>query len=183
MIDTFLLSNDNFSPKLGILMLNYEDTLKITPFIDNPELITDAPVATNLRFTYCDYYKYLSSLQKFYEVSTIEQVSSLLQSVLDGNIISSIDIENLFLRDLGVKLGRKKVLNDFELQFAKIVNYAFQDYYSIEDDDVPWIDMVGWTIAGEDICYPFNRIISSGMFQNFALNVTENGNVLTYNRK
>lgn len=143
-------------------------------------------MAANLKFTYVDYYKYLSTLQKFFKVTTLEQAFSLLNSTLDGDIVSVIDVENLFFGDLGVKLGSKKILNEFEQQFALTVSYAFWDYYSLNDveEEKEIIDLVGWTVAGSDVCYPFNKIIlSDDMFQNFKLIMTEDGNVLQYASK
>ena len=85
-----------------LLILNYEDYVKINPILQNPPSETKV-VASNLRFTCWDYYDYLQSQTRIMKAQSEEEYYSMLSKMTNGNIITLCDIANLYTKELGIK--------------------------------------------------------------------------------
>lgn len=163
-----------------LLMLNYEDTEKIMPFINDPSIAPIGKVATNLRFTCVNYYDFLKITNAFMlmDLGRVDEGVSVLKNVLNGNIVSLTDVMNLYTQRLGLKTiqGYRKTpfysqANDYLVSF-----YGIDDRGSFET----WLsNNVVWTIAMDGTYYRINNLLSS-TFENFQLSMDKDGNVLSY---
>lgn len=154
-----------------LLILNYEDYVKINPILQNLPSETKV-VASNLRFTCWNYYDYLQLLFKVKKGMDDDELGSLFNKATNGNIVTLYDIANLYTKELGIKTvpwnGGKNLTN--------LVNRTLNQYYQQDGVFDNWIKKTTvWTFA--------NRTAFSGINQpieNFVLDFTTEGNTLTY---
>ena len=88
-----------------LLMLNWEDYVKIKPILQNPPSETKV-VASNLRFTCWDYYDYLQFVNRFtkaMKAQSEEEAEFICNKATNGNIVTMYDIANLYTKELGIK--------------------------------------------------------------------------------
>lgn len=154
-----------------LLVLNYEDDVKIKPILQNPPSETKV-VASNLRFTCWNYYDYLQLLFKAKKGMDDDELGSLFNKATNGSIVTLYDIANLYTKELGIKTvpwnGEKNLTN--------LVNRTLNQYYQQDGVFDNWIKTTTvWAFA--------NRTAFSGINQpneNFVLDFTTEGNTLTY---
>lgn len=163
-----------------LLILNYEDYVKIKPILQNPPSETKV-VASNLRFTCWDYYDWLHLYAKIqsYEEGEYE---SIYNKAINGNIVTLYDIANLYTKELGVKTVPTNDKGNFIDRFVETI---LQQYYQQESSFENWIKKTTvWTIVESPDFYGINHKASEGsIFKDFVLDFTTEGNTLTYNRR
>ena len=157
-----------------LLVLNYEDYVKINPILQNPPSETKV-VASNLRFTCWNYYDCLQMLSKL----TKDMNGNELNKVTNGNIVTLYDIANLYTKELGIKTVPWN--DEFNLTDAT-VNIILQQYYQQQGSFGSWIKKATvWTFGDGEHFYEINQKTSEdSMFKNFVLDFTTEGNTLTY---
>ena len=163
-----------------LLVLNYEDFDKINPILQNPPSETKV-VASNLRFTCWDYYDYLQFLNRFMKAQSNEELESILNKAINGNIVTLCDIANLYTKELGIKTVPK---NDKGNVIDRSVEQILQQYYQQESGFENWIKKTTvWTAVTDRYFYGINQGNLGGLIPNdFVLDFTTEGNTLTYNR-
>lgn len=159
-----------------LLMLNWEDYVKIKPILQNPPSETKV-VASNLRFTCWNYYDCLQFQTRIMKVQSEEE----LESIFNGNIVTLYDIANLYTKGLGIKT----VPNNGELNLTDIaVELILQQYYQQKGNFESWIkNTTVWAFFDELYFFGINqRNVGSAIykFENFQLDFTTEGNTLTY---
>lgn len=180
----------SFSPEQGVeateakflLMLNFEDTAKIAPFIEDPSSIPNpSNVATNLRFTCINYYDYLKIANgvTLIKLSDEKEGASILKNVLNGSVVSLVDVMNLYTQ----RLGLKTVQGYQSTPFQKEANSCLSNFYGADKTEKvfeTWVSMnIVWTWFMDKTYYRTNNILSDS-FKNFQLSFNANGNVLRY---
>ena len=160
-----------------LLILNYEDLVKINPILQNPPSETKV-VASNLRFTCWNYYDYLQWANRYTKVSE-EYAPILYRVVTNGNIVTLYDIANLYTKELGIKTVPK---NDEVYLMDSTVNKILQQYYQQEGTFEDWIKKTTvWAAVGSQYFYGINQgNLGHTTFKNFQLAFTAKGNPLTY---
>ena len=163
-----------------LLILNYEDYVKINPILRNPPSETKV-VASNLRFTCWNYYDYLQWANRFTKIQSEEYAPLLYRIVTNGNIVTMYDIANLYTKELGIKTVP---WNDEVYLMDSIVNKILRQYYQQEDTFENWIKKTTvWAAIGSQYFYGINQgNLGHTIFKNFQLDFTTEGNTLTYNR-
>ena len=162
-----------------LLILNYEDLVKINPILQNPPSETKV-VASNLRFTCWNYYDYLQWANRFVKVQSEEYAPILNRIVTNGNIVTMYDIANLYTKELGIKTVPWK---DEVYSIDSIVNKILRQYYQQEGTFEDWIKKTTiWAAVGSQYFYGINQAgLGHTLFKNFQLDFTTEGNTLTYN--
>lgn len=161
-----------------LLVLNYEDLVKIVPILKNPPSDTKV-VATNLRFTRWNYYDYLQLANRYAKAQSDEEYESMHNGATNGNIVTLYDIANLYTKELGIKTVPKNDKGDLINSF---VEQILQQYYQQEDSFKNWIKKTTvWTVVDSQYFYGINqRSVADAMFKDFVLDFTTEGNTLTY---
>lgn len=161
-----------------LLVLNYEDFVKIVPIIKNPPSDTKV-VATNLRFTCWNYYDYLQFANRYAKAQSKEELESMLNKATNGNIVTLYDIANLYTKELGIKTVPKNDKGDL---INSLVEQILQQYYQQEGSFENWIKKITvWAVADIQHFYGINqRGLAGTMFKDFVLDFTTEGNTLTY---
>lgn len=165
-----------------LLVLNYEDYVKIEPILQNPPSETKV-VASNLRFTCWNYYDYLQSQTRIMntQIQSEEEYYSVLGKTTNGNIITLCDIANLYTKELGIKTVPRV---DEETDMDIFTNSILTQYYrlkSISFDN--WIyEATVWTYLDQHFFVEISQRLAAGanMFTGFRLDFTTEGNTLTY---
>lgn len=159
-----------------LLMLNFEDYVKIKPILQRPPRETKV-VASNLRFTYWNYYDYLQSQTRSTKAQSEEEYYSMLGKTANGNIVTLYDIANLYTKELGIKTVP---WNDKATDF--FVDTILIQYYQQAGSFENWIKKTTvWATLEEEYFYGINQKTSEdSMFKDFVLDFTEEGNTLTY---
>ena len=163
-----------------LLVLNYEDYVKINPISQNPPS-ENKVVASNLRFTCWDYYDYLQFLNRFMKAQSNEELESILNKATNGNIVTLCDIANLYTKELGIKTVPK---NDKGNVIDRSVEQILQQYYQQESGFENWIKKTTvWTVATDQYFFGINQSNVGSLIPNdLVLDFTTEGNTLTYNR-
>lgn len=157
-----------------LLMLNYEDYVKIIPILQDPPSETKV-VASNLRFTCWNYYDYLQSQTRMMKVQSKEEYYSMLSKMTNGNIITLCDIANLYTKELGIKTVPKPK-NDVPHPIDAAMNKILAQYYQQEGAFENWIEKTTvWFVADGNSFFGINQ-----PNENFVLDFTTEGNTLTY---
>lgn len=161
-----------------LLILNYEDFVKIVSILCNPPSETKV-VASNLRFTCWDYYDYLQFTNWSVKAQSDEELKSILNKATNGNIVTLYDIANLYTKELGIKTVPK---NDEPNLTDDTVEQILKQYYQQESSFMDWIkETTVWAFAEVQYFYGINQKTSEGsMFKDFVLDFTTEGNTLTY---
>lgn len=160
-----------------LLVLNWEDLVKIVPIIKNPPSDTKV-VATNLRFTCWNYYDYLQFVNRLTNAQSNEEYESMHNGATNGNIVTLYDIANLYTKELGIKTVPKNDKGDL---INSYVEQILQQYYQQEDSFENWIKKTTvWTVADGRYFYGINQRGVADMFEDFVLDFTTEGNTLTY---
>lgn len=160
-----------------LLVLNYEDYVKITPILQNPPSETKV-VASNLRFTCWNYYDFLQSQTRMMKAQSKEEYYSMLSKIINGNIITLCDIANLYTKELGIKTVPKPK-NDVLNSIDAVMNEILAQYYQQEGVFENWIEKTTvWTIADGNSFFGINQ-----PNENFVLDFTTEGNTLTYDKQ
>ena len=162
-----------------LLILNYEDLVKIVPILENPPS-EQKVVASNLRFTCWNYYDYLQFANRFTKAQSDEESESMFNKATNGNIVTLYDIANLYTKELGIKTVPR---NDEAHSMDSAVEKILRQYYQQEGTFENWIKKttVWTTLLEEEYFYGINQTSSGGsMFKNFVLDFTTEGNTLTY---
>ena len=154
-----------------LLILNYEDLVKIVPILENPPSETKV-VASNLRFTCWNYYDYLQLLFKAKKGMDDDELGSLFNKATNGSIVTLYDIANLYTKELGIKTvpwnGGKNLTN--------LVNRTLNQYYQQDGVFDNWIKTTTvWAFANKMAFFGINQ-----PKENFVLDFTTEGNTLTY---
>lgn len=164
-----------------LLVLNYEDYIKIDPILQNPPSDTKV-VASNLRFTCIDYYDYLRVFNRVAELLGGEMPSykdflSMLGKTIHGNIVTLCDIANLYTKELGIKVvpwenmpldaAAEKIL----AQYYQLKSMLFEN----------WIKKS--TVWAANLLEPEAYGIEETFFKDFMFNFTTEGNSLIYLRQ
>ena len=162
-----------------LLILNYEDYVKINPILRNPPSETKV-VASNLRFTCWNYYDYLQWLNRLMKAQSKEELESILNKATNGNIVTMYDIANLYTKELGIKTVPG---NDEGNSIDSFVEQILQQYYQQEGSFMNWIKKTTvWAAADGQYFYGINQEnLGDSMFKDFVLDFTTEGNTLTYN--
>ena len=167
-----------------LLVLNYEDYVKINPILQNPPSETKV-VASNLRFTCWNYYDYLQMLSKTKEDMDNDEMASLSNKATNGNIVTMYDIANLYTKELGIKTVPR---NDKGNLIDGFVERILHQYYQQEDSFMNWIKKttvwtaIDWTVIEDQYFYGINQSnLGTIISRDFVLDFTEEGNTLTYN--
>ena len=157
-----------------LLILNYEDLVKIIPILQNPPS-ENKVVATNLRFTCWDYYDHLPMLSKITE----DMNSDKLHKATNGNIVTLYDIANLYTKELGIKTVPR---NDEGNLTDTFVEQILRQYYQQADSLENWIKKTTvWATLEVQYFYGINQTdLGHTIFKNFQLDFTKEGNTLTY---
>ena len=161
-----------------LLVLNYEDFVKIIPILKNPPSETKV-VASNLRFTCWNYYDYLQFVNRSTKAQSDEEWESILNKAANGNIVTLYDIANLYTKELGIKTVPWNDENGLTNNAAEqILKQYYQQAGSFEN----WIKKTTvWTAVEDQYFYGINQKVSEGsMFKDFVLDFTTEGNTLTY---
>lgn len=161
-----------------LLVLNWEDYVKIKPILQNPPSETKV-VASNLRFTCWNYYDYLQLVFKAKEGMDDDELGSLFNKATNGNIVTMYDIANLYTKELGIKT----VPWNGEINLTSIaVEQILKQYYQQENILENWTKKTTvWATAEEQYFYGINqRNLGDFMFKDFVLDFTKEGNTLTY---
>ena len=168
-----------------LLVLNWEDYVKINPILQNPPRETKV-VASNLRFTCWNYYDYLQLLSKIKEAKDVDEEASLSNKVTNGNIVTLYDIANLYTKELGIKTVPR---NDKGNLTDSLVERILRQYYQQEGSFMDWIKKttvwtaIDWTVIEDQYFYGINQSnLGTIISRDFVLDFTEEGNTLTYNR-
>lgn len=158
-----------------LLVLNWEDYVKINPILQNPPSETKV-VASNLRFTCWNYYDYLQWFNRFtkaMKAQSEEEAEFICNKATNGNIVTLYDIANLYTKELGIKTVPK---NDEGNVIDSFAEQILKQYYQQEGTFENWIKKTTvWAFV--------NRTAFSGINQpnkNFVLDFTTEGNTLTY---
>lgn len=161
-----------------LLVLNYEDNVKINPILQNPPSDTKV-VASNLRFTCLNYYDYLQMLSKIKEGMDNDELASWLNKATNGNIVTLYDIANLYTKELGIKTVPKNDEGNVIDSFAKLI---LKQYYRQTGTFEDWIKKTTvWAAVGKQYVYGINQTdLGHTMFKDFQLDFTAKGNTLTY---
>lgn len=162
-----------------LLVLNYEDFVKINPILHNPPSDTKV-VASNLRFTCLNYYDYLQMLSKIKEDMDHDEWAFWFNKATNGNIITLYDIANLYTKELGIKtVPRNNKYNSTDSYVEQIL----KQYYQQEDAFADWIKKATvWAFVHDEYFFGINQSnLGSTMPTNFQLDFTTEGNTLTYN--
>lgn len=162
-----------------LLVLNYEDYVKITPILQNPPSETKV-VASNLRFTCWNYYDFLQRLNRSMKVQSEEEFESMLNKATNGNIVTLYDIANLYTKELGIKTVLK---NDEGNVMDVFVEEILRQYYQQAGSLENWIKKTTvWGTLEDLYFYGINqRNLGTAISNNFVLDFTAEGNTLTYN--
>ena len=178
----FSLYKDNRTDKSvtpqRLLILNYEDLVKITPILQNPPSETKV-VASNLRFTCWDYYDYLQLVNRSMKVQSDEEIESMFNKATNGNIVTMYDIANLYTKELGIKtVPWNGETNEMNI----VVEQILKQYYQQGSDFENWIKKTTvWAAPAEQYFHGINQKTSTNfMFKDFILDFTTEGNTLTY---
>lgn len=163
-----------------LLILNYEDYVKINPILKNPPSKTKM-VASNLRFTCWNYYDYLQMFNRSMKAQSKEEVEFIFNKATNGNIVTLYDIANLYTKELGIKTVPKNDKGNVTDIFAEQI---LQQYYQQEGSFMNWIKKTTvWTAVEDQYFYGINQAPSAAsIFLDFVLDFTAEGNTLTYNR-
>ena len=161
-----------------LLILNYEDLVKINPILQNPPSETKV-VASNLRFICWNYYDYLQWANRFMKVQSEEYAPILNRIVTNGNIVTMYDIANLYTKELGIKTVPK---NDEGNLIDRFVEQILKQYYQQEGSFKDWIKKTTvWSAVGSQYFCGINQAnLGHTTFKDFVLDFTEEGNTLTY---
>lgn len=161
-----------------LLVLNYEDLVKIHPILRNPPS-EQKVVASNLRFTCWNYYDYLQFVNRFTKAQSDEESESILNKATNGNIVTLYDIANLYTKELGIKTVPR---NDEGDLIDSSVEQILRQYYQQKGDFESWIKKTTvWTAVENRYFYGINQTSLEGSnFKNFQLDFTTEGNTLTY---
>lgn len=166
---------DKSVPPERLLVLNYEDLVKIVPILQNPPS-EQKVVASNLRFTCWNYYDCLQIRSKMGK----DELDFLFNKATNGNIVTLYDIANLYTKELGIKTVPWKV-NSTKMDIAveQILVQYYQQGIGLEN----WIkNTTVWTAVEDRYFYGINqRNLGDSMFKDFVLDFTTEGNTLTYN--
>ena len=158
-----------------LLVLNYEDYVKIEPILQNPPSETKV-VASNLRFTCWNYYDYLQLLFKAKKGMDDDELDSLFNKATNGNIVTVYDIANLYTKELGIKTVPK---NDKGNRTDRLVEPILQQYYQQAGSFDNWIKKTTvWAFANRTAFFGINQ-----PNENFVLDFTTEGNTLTYDKQ
>ena len=161
-----------------LLILNYEDYVKINPILRNPPSETKV-VASNLRFTCWDYYDYLQWANRFTKIQSKEYAPILNRIVTNGNIVTLYDIANLYTKELGIKTVPKNDKGNLtDIFVEQILRQYYQQAGSLEN----WIKKTTvWAAVESQYFYGINQTPSKDfIFEDFVLDFTTEGNTLTY---
>ena len=155
-----------------LLVLNYEDYVKIDPILRNPPREAKV-VASNLRFTCWNYYDFLQSQTRVMKAQSKEEYYSMLSKITNGNIITLCDIANLYTKELGIKTVP---CNNYPLD--KAVNKILTQYYQLDNISFDkWVQKATvWTDSIDPSAYGIGQIV----FRGFRLDFTTEGNTLTF---
>lgn len=169
---------DKSVPPERLLVLNYEDYVKIYPILRNPPSETKV-VASNLRFTCWDYYDYLQFINRVTKAHSVEELESMCYKATNGNIVTLYDIANLYTKELGIKTVPK---NDEGNVIDSFAEQILQQYYQQEGSFMNWIKKTTvWTAAQDRYFYGINQgNLRHSIFKDFVLDFTTEGNTLTY---
>ena len=161
-----------------LLILNYEDLVKINPILQNPPSETKV-VASNLRFTCWDYYDFLQFVIRSTKAQSDEESGSILNKATNGNIVTLYDIANLYTKELGIKTVPKNDKGDLIDSFAEQI---LRQYYQQEGSFKNWIKKTTvWTVTEDRYFCGINQAnLGHTTFKDFVLDFTEEGNTLTY---
>ena len=163
-----------------LLVLNYEDYVKINPILQNPPSETKV-VASNLRFTCWNYYDCLQFINQSTKAHSDEESESMFNKATNGNIVTMYDIANLYTKELGIKtVPWNGEINEMDIVVKQILGQYYQQAGSFEN----WIKKTTvWAALEELYFYGINQKTSEdSMFNNFVLDFTTEGNTLTYNK-
>lgn len=162
-----------------LLILNYEDYVKINPILQNPPSETKV-VASNLRFTCWNYYDYLQMLNRSMKAQSKEEVEFIFNKATNGNIVTLYDIANLYTKELGIKTVPKNDKGNVTDIFAEQI---LRQYYQQEGNFESWIkDTTVWATLEDRYFYGINqRNSGTAISNNFVLGFTAEGNTLKYN--
>ena len=167
-----------------LLVLNWEDYVKISPILQNPPSETKV-VASNLRFTCWDYYDYLQLSFKIKNGMDDDELDSLFNKATNGNIVTMYDIANLYTKELGIKtVPWNGEINLTDIVVEQILKQYYQQGVNLKD----WIKKATvWASGGDGAFiywryfYGINQKTSEDfMFKDFVLDFTTEGNTLTY---
>lgn len=161
-----------------LLVLNYEDYVKINPILQNPPSKTKV-VATNLRFTCWNYYDWLQLVNRYRKVQSDEEYDSIYNRVINGNIVTLYDIANLYTKELGIKTVPKDDKGDLIDSFVERI---LLQYYQQEGSFESWIKKTTvWTVVEDRYFCGINQGgLTEAIFKDFVLDFTTEGNTLTY---
>ena len=164
-----------------LLVLNYEDYVKIKPILQNPPSETKV-VASNLRFICWNYYDYLQWFNRFtkaIKAQSEEEFESILNKATNGNIVTLCDIANLYTKELGIKTVPKNDKGNVIDSFAEPI---LKQYYQQENSLENWTKKTTvWAILEEGYFHGIKQKTSEdSMFKDFVLDFTTEGNTLTY---
>lgn len=164
-----------------LLVLNYEDDVKIKPVLQNPPSETKV-VASNLRFTCWNYYDYLQWFNRFTKAQSEEEAEFICNKATNGNIVTLYDIANLYTKELGIKTVPK---NDEGNVIDVFAEQILRQYYQQAGNFESWIkDTTVWATHEDQYFYGINqRNLGTVISKNFVLDFTAEGNTLTYNKQ
>ena len=169
---------DKSVPPERLLVLNYEDDVKIKPILQNPPSETKV-VASNLRFTCWNYYDYLQFANWSTKAQSYEEWESIFSKATNGNIVTLYDIANLYTKELGIKTVPKNDEGNVIDRFAKLI---LKQYYQQTGDFENWTKKATvWATLEEECFHGIKQKTSEdSMFKDFQLDFTTKGNTLTY---
>ena len=172
---------DKSVPPERLLVLNYEDDVKIKPILQNPPSETKV-VASNLRFTCWNYYDYLQWFNRFtkaMKAQSEEEAEFICNKATNGNIVTLYDIANLYTKELGIKTVPKNDEGNVIDSFAQLI---LRQYYHQTGDLENWTKKTtAWATLEEEYFHGIKQKTSEdSMFKDFVLDFTEEGNTLTY---
>lgn len=161
-----------------LLVLNYEDYIKINPILQNPPSKTKV-VASNLRFSYKNYHDHLQILNRLSMAHSEEEMPFILSKASpNGNIITLCDIANLYTKELGIKTVP---WNNCPLDDD--INKILTQYYQLNNSNFSsWVrQATAWASPVALNAYGIDEIVSTNdEFKDFRLVFTTEGNTLTY---
>lgn len=168
-------------PPERLLVLNYEDDVKIKPILQNPPSETKV-VASNLRFTCWDYYDYLQFTNRFakaMKAQSEEEVELICNKATNGNIVTLYDIANLYTKELGIKTVPKNDEGNVIDSFAEVI---LRQYYQQVSSFENWTKKTTvWATLEEEYFHGIKqKTAEDSMFKDFGLDFTTEGNTLTY---
>ena len=163
-----------------LLVLNYEDSVKIDLILQNPPS-EQKVVVSNLRFTCWNYYDYLQFANRYAKVQSYEEYESMHNGATNGNIVTLYDIANLYTKELGIKtVPRVDEENDMDI----LVNNILTQYYQLKSISFDkWIyKATVWTYPDQHFFVEIAQRLTAGadMFNGFRLDFITEGNILTY---